>query len=154
MDQFTRRVQQRIEAGGESVELRRSQLHVFGHEPDELIGTLDEDRPSRRPAAAVKRHEGEFAARLLLALGRVCPALLRGRQFLPHGGDVASQSLAHRLCLMAHHDHELLWRQRRGDIEDVGEQRPASEGMQDFRKRGTHARALASREDNNCQRGN
>ena len=40
------------------------------------------------------------------------------------------------------------------EIEDVGEQRPASEGMQDFRKRGTHARALASREDNNCQRGN
>jgi hypothetical protein len=88
--------------------------------------------------------------RLRLRDGMPCPEL----GVLHHTGDsIRLANLAHRLCLMAHHDHELLWRQRRGDIEDVGEQRSASEGMQDFRKRGTHARAFAGRENNNCQRG-
>ncbi len=88
--------------------------------------------------------------RLRLRDGMPCSEL----GVLHHTDDsIGLANLAHRLCLMAHHDHEPLWRQRRGDIEDVGEQRSASEGMQDFRKRGTHARAFASRENNNCQRG-
>ena len=52
-------------------------------------------------------------------------------------------------CAMSDHDDKPRGLERACNVEHMGEERPASQGMKDFRQGGTHALAHACRQNNN-----
>ncbi|CAI8918266.1 hypothetical protein EMIT0196MI5_30348 [Pseudomonas sp. IT-196MI5] len=61
---------------------------------------------------------------------------------------VSGQTFAHGVGTMTYHDVDALWIKLPGAVDNMAEHRIAGNRVQDFRQGGTHARALASSENN------
>jgi hypothetical protein len=104
------------------------------------------DTGERHIAVENERRHGKVEQRQRL-LNRVAGAQL----LILHGElDIwCADCFLNLFCPMSDHDDKPRGLERTRNVEHMGEERPAGQGMKDFRQGGTHALARACRQNNN-----